>query len=144
MKVYNSSSNPNPFYATADAAGLDLSVAESIKLERGLRTLVGTGIHVEIPKGFVGLLVPRSSLSKKYIFMTNSVGIIDADYRGEIFASLVYQPKSANEFVTLATGERIVQLIIVPYYKASIRIVESLEELEETDRGENGFGSTGI
>ncbi len=149
MKIYNTSTNPNPEYATKDSAGLDLAAKEDTLLTLGVRTLVKTGIHVEIPKGYFGMLVPRSSLSKRHIYMTNSVGIIDADYRGEILASLIYNDpyleplENYTHHLHINEGERIVQLVILPVVKVVLEDVSSLEDLESTERGQNGFGSTG-
>lgn len=146
MRIYNNSGNPTPKYGTTDAAGLDLSSKDAVLLHAGARTLVGTGVYAEIPTGYVGLLVPRSSLSKRCIYMTNSVGIIDADYRGEIMASLIYSPPSSDldtGNVVITKGERIVQLVIVPYLNVDIEEVEALSDLKDTARGEGGFGSTG-
>lgn len=147
MKIYKTNGAKLPEYATADAAGLDLTSAWCVSLPKSVRTLVNTGIHVEIPKGYFGMLVPRSSLSKKYIFLTNSVGIIDADYRGEIMASVIYSPPTDgawwSDYGMIEQGERIVQLVIVPYAKVELQVVSSLDQLESTDRGSGGFGSTG-
>ncbi len=118
-------------------AGADLSARDGTVMETGIRTLVRTGVKVEIPVGFVGLLFPRSSLSKLHITMTNSVGVIDSDYRGEILASLMYNGSPAYY---IDKGQRIVQLVIVPIVLADFVRVNSLSN---TVRGEGGFGSTG-
>ncbi len=120
-------------------AGADLRNKETVHLVRNERTLVATGVKVEIPPGFVGLLIPRSSLSKKYIIMTNSVGVIDSEYRGEIFASLMYiGPDEYGE--VLQKDTRIVQLMIVPIVLP--RFIDT-NNLTVTNRGDGGFGSTG-
>jgi len=92
---------------------------------------------VEIPKGYMGLLVPRSSMSKTPLRCANSVGIIDADYRGEL--SIAYENVSCNDY-TIFRGDRIAQLIIVPV--VMVDVVE-VDELSKTERGVGGYGSTG-
>lgn len=146
MKIFNDSGY-DLYRGTEGSAGIDLVSKENILLEAGERTLVKTGIYVQIPEGYFGMLVPRSSLSKKHIYMTNSVGIIDSDYRGEIMASLIFIPPDMGvhtDLVRLEDGERIVQLIILPYRSVDIEEVSSQKELNSTKRGEGGFGSTGV
>jgi len=130
-------------------AGLDLKAKDDYLLDAYVRTLVGTGVSVKIPVGHVGLLVPRSSLSKRNIFLTNSVGIIDSGYRGELMASLMYIPKryGSTEMIIdhqhIDKNERIVQLVIlpIPYFE----VVEWKGDIwDDTERGEGGFGSSGI
>ena len=144
MKIVVNEDNLTPSYESLGAAGLDLKVSkETVIPQTGVRVLVPTGVKVAIPTGMVGLLVARSSLSKRGLFLTNGIGIIDSDYRGEIFVSLAMNPamvKDGISDVILDKYERIAQLVIVPYYKASLEIVSSLDE---TARGTGGFGSTG-
>lgn len=128
-----------PNRAFPSDAGADLVAKDTVWLQPFKRTLVPTGVHVEIPIGYVGLLFPRSSLSKQNIVMTNSVGVIDADYRGEIMASLMYIGNNESGEHVLQ-GERIVQLVMVPIMLP--RFV-TVDELSETERGKGGFGSTG-
>lgn len=128
-----------PHRSNPTDAGADLVAKSLIMLEHSVRTLVPTGVKVAIPEGYVGLLIPRSSLSKQYITMTNSVGVIDSDYRGEIMASLMY--KGPQDYFYLAAGDRIVQLVIVPIILAQFKEVT---ELNTTSRGVGGFGSTGV
>lgn len=128
-----------PNRAFPSDAGADLVAKDTVWLQPFKRTLVPTGVHVEIPIGYVGLLFPRSSLSKQNIVMTNSVGVIDADYRGEIMASLMYIGNNESGEHVLQ-GERIVQLVMVPIILP--RFV-TVDELSETERGKGGFGSTG-
>jgi dUTP pyrophosphatase len=123
--------------ANPSDAGADLVAKEQVELFAGNRTLVKTGVKVEIPVGHMGLLVPRSSLSKLHIIMTNSVGIIDSDYRGEIMASLMY---NGTDSIIIEKGTRIVQLVVVPIILPRFKLVETLDT---TARGEGGFGSTG-
>ena len=126
-------------------AGLDLRSKTTTTLQMGKRTLVGTGVSVKIPLNNVGLLFPRSSLSKQGVTMTNSVGVIDSDYRGEIMASLMFNgvPGNCNE-IEIPAGERIVQLVIVPIVIPMLEVNNwSNEEWNDTQRGTGGFGSTG-
>jgi dUTP pyrophosphatase len=133
-----------PVRANPTDAGLDLKSAYDVTLTKGVRTLVGTGVQVKIPVNHVGLLVARSSLSKKNIILTNSVGVIDSDYRGEILASLMYLGADLGEldrWIALTRGERIVQLLVVPI--ALPTPVYGEQDWFDTERGVGGFGSTG-
>ena len=131
---------PNRAFPTD--AGLDLRSKVEVILCKGERTLVGTGVQVRIPEGYVGLLLPRSSLSKKYILMTNSCGVIDSQYRGEIMASLLYHGET--DWCIINKDERIVQLLIVPIALPSLEVVSETDALwNDTSRGTGGFGSTG-
>lgn len=126
-----------PKYAKAGDAGLDL-VATSVVEEYDIVTY-GTGLAVEIPEGHVGLIYPRSSISKYELELTNSVGVIDSGYRGEI----TFKFRKTGTGITnniYKVGDRIGQLIIMPYPK--IETVES-SDLSETERGTGGYGSTG-
>jgi dUTP pyrophosphatase len=130
-----------PTRANPTDGGLDLVAKEYTVLKHGIRTLVHTGVYTEIPAGYVGLLIPRSSLSKYGVTMTNSIGVIDSDYRGEILASLEYTYKAGAELSYLIQkGQKIVQLVIVPILLPTIRLVS---DLSDTARGAGGFGSTG-
>lgn len=131
-----------PTRANPTDAGLDLRAKTEYTLCRGNRVLVGTGVQVKIPDGFVGFLVPRSSLSKKQIILANSVGIIDAGYRGELLAALVYT--GTDDWVIVEKNERIVQLVIVPIAlpQVLVRYVDE-DTWVDTERGAGGFGSTG-
>lgn len=139
-----------PSRAHNSDAGLDLVCSEYTILEKNVRQLVPTGVRVAIPTGFMGLLVPRSGLSKRGIIMTNSAGIIDSDYRGEIKASLMYIDSSyetlVDKWCPIQKGERIVQLIIVPIVFPVLKKWEGTwnEWESSTTRGAGGFGSTGI
>lgn len=126
-------------------AGLDLRCKQTITMQMGKRTLVPTGVSVKIPVNHVGLLFPRSSLSKQGITMTNSVGVIDSDYRGEIMASLMFNgvPGNLSE-IDIPAGERIVQLVVVPILLPELEVGNwSDDEWNDTQRGTGGFGSTG-
>ena len=127
-------------YGTEYSAGADLYSlkGESITVEPGCTTLVHTGIAMEIPEGTVGLIFARSGLAtKKGLAPANKVGVIDADYRGEIMVAL---HNHSDTSVTVEGGERIAQIAIVPFIKADFTVVD---ELSETVRGAGGFGSTG-
>lgn len=126
-----------PTKGSKDAAGLDLYCPFHIKVPADSQKKIPLGIAVEIPKGHMGLLVPRSSMSKTPLRCANSVGIIDADYRGEL--SIAYENVSCNDY-TIFRGDRIAQLIIVPI---AVVDVEEAQTLSETERGDGGYGSTG-
>lgn len=129
-----------PTYGSAFAAGADLYACceGEISINPGETVLVKTGIAMEIPVGFAGLIFARSGIAtKRGLAPANKVGVIDADYRGEIMVSL---HNHSNTVQTIAEGERIAQLVITPYLTAEFAVVD---ELEETVRGEGGFGSTG-
>lgn len=127
-----------PQYETAHAAGMDLRSVEAVVLEPLERRLIPTGLRIAIPPGFEGQVRPRSGLALKYgIAMVNSPGTIDADYRGEIRVLAI---NLGSETVHLGKGERIAQLVLCPVARAEWSPVDALEESE---RGEGGFGSTG-
>lgn len=126
-----------PTRGSKDAAGLDLYSPFHIKVTADSQKKIPLGIAVEIPKGHMGLLVPRSSMSKTPLRCANSVGVIDADYRGEL--SIAYENISCSDYM-IFRGDRIAQLIIVPV--AMVDVIE-VDELSETDRGVGGYGSTG-
>jgi dUTP pyrophosphatase len=126
-----------PTYAKASDAGLDL-VATSIVSGTPTQITYGLGISLEIPDGFVGLVFPRSSIRNYDLALTNSVGVIDSGYRGELQAT--FKKTKGLESKIYEVGERVVQIIIIPH--PSIEFIE-VEELTTTERGEGGFGSTG-
>ena len=127
-----------PEYATPGAAGMDLRSNEDVEIGPMERMLVGTGVRIAIPEGFEGQVRPRSGLALNHgISMANTPGTIDSDYRGEIRLVLI---NFGSEVVKLAKGERMAQLVIGPVVSAEIVVVE---DLEGTQRGEGGFGSTG-
>lgn len=142
LDVRLASSDLEPVRAFPSDAGLDLRSKTNVVLAKGNRVLVDTGVEVAIPEGYVGLLVPRSSLSKKYIVMLNSIGIIDSSYRGPLMACLSYI--GPGDWVGIDKGERIVQLVIVPIATPNV-LVRYLddESWNDTARGVGGFGSTG-
>ena len=129
---------PVPAYATEHAAGMDVVAAEAVTLRPGERHAVATGYAIAIPEGYEVQVRPRSGLALKHgITCLNTPGTIDADYRGEVKVILA---NLGAETVTLARGERIAQLVPAPVQRATF--VE-VDELDETARGEGGFGSTG-
>lgn len=129
-----------PSYATDFAAGCDLysSSSEKISFNPGETKLIKTGIVMEIPLGYAGLIYARSGLAtKRGLAPANKVGVIDSDYRGEIMVAL---HNHTNEVKEIDPYERIAQLVITPYVKG---LFNEVDDLNETKRGENGFGSTG-
>lgn len=141
IKIINKSSHALPHYETIASAGMDLraNILESITLKALERTIVKTGLFIELPIGFEAQVRPRSGLAaKKGVTVLNAPGTIDADYRGEIGVILV---NLSNEDFTIENGERIAQLVISKHERAEWIAVE---ELSETSRGEGGFGSTGV
>ena len=137
IKYYNSG-NFDPIVATDGSAGIDLCANEITN--SGHESTVKTGIHVEIPKGWVGLLLPRSSWGSQGWTLANTVGVIDSDYRGEI---IVKAKRDATKgWMAIRPGDRIVQLVVVRCNAAAEK-VDSLSDLSVTARGDGGFGSTG-
>ena len=140
MKIKIKKLHPNavkPKYAKESDAGMDL-VATEIISETPSQITYGTGLAIEIPDGMVGLVFPRSSIRNTGLTLSNSVGVIDAGYRGEILATFNKNGVNPREFYNV--GDRIVQIIIVPH--PIIQIIE-VDELSESSRGIGGFGSTG-
>ena len=129
-----------PTYGTEYAAGADLyACIDSEKIiKSGETKLIKTGLALEVPIGYAGLIYARSGLaSKKGLAPANKVGVVDSDYRGEVMVAL---HNHSNEDKTIEPMERIAQLVIAPYLKANF---EEVDELEDTTRGSGGFGSTG-
>lgn len=130
-----------PQYAHDTDAGMDLTaISHEYDVQKG--HIYGTGLAIEIPKGYVGLLFPRSSNRKTNAYLTNHVGVIDSGYRGEIM--LTYKNRDDSPFdgryKPYEVGDRVAQLIIIPYPHIELKLVD---ELEDSDRGINGHGSTG-
>lgn len=141
VRVINKSNHDLPEYETSASAGLDVraNINEGIVLKPLERTLVKTGLFMEIPEGFECQVRPRSGLAlKKGISVLNSPGTIDADYRGEVGVILI---NLSNENFSIENGERIAQLVFARVEQASW---ENVEVLTDTDRGVGGFGSTGV
>ena len=141
IKIVNKSNHDLPHYETIASAGMDLraNISESRVLKPLERSIVGTGLFIELPVGFEAQVRPRSGLAaKKGITVLNAPGTVDADYRGEIGVILV---NLSNEDFTIQNGERIAQLVIAKHERAEW---DEVEILSETSRGEGGFGSTGV
>lgn len=141
VKIINSSRWPLPSYATAASAGMDLraDIAEPITLGSLDRALVPTGLRIALPVGYEAQVRPRSGMASKHgISVLNTPGTVDADYRGELKVTLVNLSK---EPFTINPGDRIAQMVVASHAKVEW---EPVEALEDTDRGEGGFGSTGV
>lgn len=140
IKIINTSSNPLPAYATPGSSGMDIraNLDQPISLKPMERTLVPTGIFMEIPQGYEVQVRPRSGLAfKQGITCLNTPGTIDADYRGEIKVILI---NLSQEEQVISHGDRIAQLVVQKVEQVSWKLVE---ELEETERSAGGFGHTG-
>lgn len=140
VKIVNKSNHQLPSYATVGSAGMDLkaNTLEPIVLKPMERYLFPTGIYIQLPEGYEAQIRPRSGLAAKYgITVTNCVGTIDSDYTGQIMVSLI---NLSNDNFVVQPGERIAQMVIAKYEKITWNEVA---ELDETERGAGGFGSTG-
>jgi len=127
-----------PSYQTEHSAGMDLRCVDDFTLYPNERRLIPTGLRIAIPPGYEGQVRPRSGLALRHgISMVNTPGTIDADYRGEVAVVLI---NHGADVVTFNAGDRIAQLVICPVTRAQLVVVD---ELEQTERGEGGFGSTG-
>lgn len=141
VKIVNKSSNPSPAYATPLSAGMDIraDLQEPLTLNPLQRMLIPTGLYIALPEGYECQARPRSGLAVKHgITVLNSPGTIDADYRGELKILLVNL--SDTPFV-IEPGERIAQLVVAKHEHVEW---SEVEVLDETERGEDGFGSTGV
>lgn len=129
---------PLPRHAKQGDAGMDLTSRETVEIAPQGTVMVGTGVAMEIPEGFVGLVFPRSGLaSKRGVSLTNCVGVIDSGYRGEIKAPLY---NAGHETQVVQRGERVCQIAIIPF--VTCECVEA-DELSQTERAATGFGSSG-
>lgn len=140
VKIINKSNNPLPEYSTIMSAGMDLRafIEHPIILRSLNRVLIPTGLYIEIPEGYEAQVRPRSGLALKHgVTVLNSPGTIDPDYRGEICVILI---NLSNEPFFINSGDRIAQLVFHKYEK--VEFVE-VEHLDETERGEGGFGHSG-
>jgi dUTP pyrophosphatase len=141
VKIINRSKNALPQYETVGSAGMDLraDISETITLKPLERTLVPTGLFIELPQGYEAQIRPRSGLAaKKGISIPNSPGTIDSDYRGEIKVIVI---NLSSETQIIEPAERVAQMVIAKYEQIQWNEVESLEDSE---RGAGGFGSTGV
>ena len=140
IKVVNKGNQPLPAYATPQSAGMDLraNITEPVELKPFSRALIPTGLHIALPEGYEAQIRPRSGLAlKKGITCLNTPGTIDADYRGDVGVILI---NLGTETFVVEPGERIAQMIINKFEQAEFELVESLDE---TKRGEGGYGHTG-
>jgi dUTP pyrophosphatase len=140
VNIVNTSANPLPAYATEGAAGMDLraNISEAITLQPLERKLVPTGLFIELPLGYEAQVRPRSGMAiNQGITCLNSPGTIDSDYRGEIKVILI---NLSNETQQIKQGDRIAQMVICKTEQAKLQLVQ---QLNETARGEGGFGHTG-
>ncbi|MEN8125325.1 MAG: dUTP diphosphatase [Bacteroidota bacterium] len=141
VNIINKSKHQTPSYETLASAGMDLraNLENPITLKPLERTIIKTGLYIELPKGFEAQVRPRSGLAAKFgITVLNAPGTIDADYRGEIGVILV---NVSNDDFTVNDGDRVAQMVIAKYEHIAWNEVS---ELNETSRGAGGFGSTGI
>ena len=140
IKIVNNGTQPLPQYATNGSAGMDLraNIENPILIKPLDRKLIPTGLHIALPEGYEAQIRPRSGLAIKHgITCLNTPGTIDSDYRGDIGVILV---NLSNEDYVVQPGERIAQMIINKYERVEFEVVETLDE---TERGEGGFGHTG-
>ncbi len=141
IRVVNKGRQPLPAYATKQSAGLDLraDIDEDVILQPLQRQLIPTGLHIALPEGYEAQVRPRSGLALKHgVTVLNTPGTIDADYRGEIGVVLV---NLSQDSFTVHPGERVAQLVVVRYEQADL---VSVDVLDETERGEGGYGHTGV
>ena len=141
VKIINKSKHQTPSYETAASAGMDLraNLSELISLKPLERAIIKTGLYIALPMGYEAQIRPRSGLSAKHgITVLNAPGTIDADYRGEIGVILV---NLSNDEFTIKDGDRVAQMVIAKFEHTKW---EEVNVLNETSRGEGGFGSTGI
>lgn len=141
IKIINNSKHETPNYETASSAGMDLraNLNEAITIKPLERAIIKTGLHIALPPGYEAQIRPRSGLAAKFgISVLNAPGTIDADYRGDIGVILV---NLSNENYTVNDGDRVAQMVIAEYVHTKWEVVTVLDE---TKRGEGGFGSTGI
>ncbi len=141
VKVINKGKQPLPAYATEQSAGMDLraDIEQPVTLKPLERRLIPTGLHIALPQGYEAQVRPRSGLALKHgITVLNTPGTIDADYRGEIGVVLV---NLSNEDFVVNPGERVAQMVIAQYEQA---VLQTVDTLDETERGEGGYGHTGV
>jgi dUTP pyrophosphatase len=133
----------SPTYGTAGSAAFDIYLQEDTELKIGINNKIHLGFATAIPEGFVGLLLPRSGIGCKGIGLRNTVGVIDSDYRGEWIANITIDEQDTNskdQILKYSRGDRLLQCLIVPIKQVQLEIVD---ELQATQRGAGGFGSTG-
>ena len=143
IKIFNESTNKLPFYATSQAAGMDIyaNLEKELIIYPNERVLVPTGLHIALPDGYEAQIRPRSGLALKHgITVLNSPGTIDADYRGEIGIILI---NHGSQPFTILPKEKVAQMVITKYEQIKWQEVKDKELLEATERGDGGFGHTG-
>lgn len=139
VQIVNTNNSEMPTYATEGSSGMDLRTIKTIELKPFERVLAPTGISIALPQGYEAQLRPRSGMAyKKGVTLVNCVGTIDSDYRGEIKVALI---NLSPNTVVVNKGERVAQLVVAPYSKVQW---EARVVLDDTQRGEGGFGSTGV
>tara|TARA_B100000963_G_scaffold7215_1_gene5647 strand:- start:2225 stop:2659 length:435 start_codon:yes stop_codon:yes gene_type:complete len=141
IKIINKSNNKTPCYSTKKSAGLDLRahIQEQINLKPMSRVLIKTGLFIQLPEGYEAQIRPRSGLAyKNGITVLNTPGTIDADYRGEVGVLLI---NLSNDIFKIKNGDRIAQMVIAKYEQVAL---VDVEQLDNSQRGGGGFGSTGI
>lgn len=141
IKVINRGHQPLPAYATPQSAGMDLraNLDSPVVLQPMERRLIPTGLHIALPEGYEAQVRPRSGLALKHgLTVLNAPGTVDADYRGEIGVVLI---NLSQEAFTVNDGERIAQLVVARHEQVTFSLVETLDE---TERGEGGYGHTGV
>lgn len=140
VKIMMTRDMPAPAYATDGSAAVDLRAAESLSIEPGQRALVPTGVHIAPEtKNVVAIVAARSGLAIKHgISLSNGIGVIDSDYRGEVCVGLI---NHSDKTFNIERGDRVAQLMFMPVLIANLIASESLDE---TERGAGGFGSTGV
>jgi len=141
VKIVNKGNQPLPEYATPQSAGMDLraNIDEPITLAPLERKLIPTGLHIALPKGYEAQVRPRSGLAlKKGITVLNSPGTVDADYRGDVGVILI---NLSNEPFVIEPGERIAQMVVGKFEQVEWELVDNLDE---TERGDGGFGHSGV
>lgn len=141
INAINRGRQPMPTYATSQSSGMDLraNLEEPVVLHPMERRLIPTGLHIALPEGYEAQVRPRSGLALKHgLTVLNAPGTIDADYRGEIGVVLI---NLSQEDFTINDGERIAQLVVARYEQVEFSLVETLDE---TERGEGGYGHTGV
>lgn len=141
IKVVNKGKQQLPQYATPQSAGMDLraNIEDSFLLYPGKRALIPTGLHIQLPEGYEAMVRPRSGLALKHgITVLNTPGCVDGDYIGDVGVILI---NHSNECFEIKPGERIAQLVISPIAQGEWVVVD---KLDDTERGEGGFGHSGI
>lgn len=139
MKIICKDKELIPRKGTVESAGYDLMISHDIRVPVGEYVTVGTGVQVELPEGFAGMVIPRSSTGKKMLSLLNTIGVIDGDYQGEIILNIKNEGK---ETYLGYKYDALFQLVIVPVATVNVTVVDDFNKV--TSRGKDGFGSTNI